>query len=39
MEIKQLEKNFLTFKAENKIFDINCSVPCHLDGKIGRAHV
>ncbi len=31
MEVKQLEKDFLTFKAENEIFDINCVVPCHLD--------
>ena len=34
MEIKQLEKDFLAFKAESKIFDINCAVPCHLDGTL-----
>ena len=34
MEIKQLEKDFLTFKTESKIFDINCAVPCHLDGTL-----
>ncbi len=31
MDVKQLEKDFLTFKAENEIFDINCVIPCHLD--------
>lgn len=31
MEVKQLEKDFLTFKAESEIFDINCAIPCFLD--------
>ncbi len=34
MEVKQLEKDFLKFKTESEIFDINCAVPCHLDGTL-----